>query len=307
MTRLASALHGGAGVRFDATVPIPEKLPADAHIGAYRIVTHLARGGTATVFLAEHAVTRRRVAIKMLDPFYRHHDEIVERLFCEYTISECTRHPGVVAIHQAGWSDLGIPYLVMEYLDGETLHFLETRSRLALRAIIEISAQVAEALAALHAQGFIHCDVKPDNVCVLCEPNDDGAPQVKVFDLGVARRVDAAPTEAIAGTPAFMAPEQWRGRPTPKSDVYALGCMMYELVTGEPVFSGTLPQMMTAHCERLPERPSIHRSDIPADLERLIVRALAKDPALRPTMAELEAELRKLGAISASPALDATG
>ena len=283
----------------------PKSAPAP-HIGAYRIVGPIARGGTAAVVLAEHAVTRARVAIKQLDPFFNHRSELIEKLFCEHAIAECVRHPGVIKIHGTGW--LGeTPYLVMEYLDGETLHALDSRSELALDAIITITAEVAEALAAMHAEGFIHCDVKPDNVCVLSEPDANGGPQIKVFDLGVARRIGAPMTDAVAGTPAFMAPEQWYGEPTPKSDVYALGCMMYELVTGHPVFSGTLPQMMTAHCERLPERPSTHRPGIPAELERIIVRTLAKDPALRPTMAELEVELRKLIATHASPALDAAG
>jgi len=282
------------------------KPPPSAHIGAYRIVGPTARGGTAAVVLAEHAVTRERVAIKQLDPFFNHRSELIERLFCEHAISECVRHPGVIKIHATGW--LGeTPYLVMEYLDGETLYALDSRSELALDAIITITAEVAEVLGAMHDEGFVHCDVKPDNVCVLSEPDARGGPQIKVFDLGVARRIGAPVTDGVAGTPAFMAPEQWHGAPTPKSDVYGLGCLLYELVTGSPVFSGTLPQLMTAHCERLPERPSMHRPGIPSELERIIVRALSKDPALRPTMAELEGELRRLIAVPASPALDATG
>jgi serine/threonine protein kinase len=295
--------------RCQTTIPLAPKHTLGTHLGAFHLVAPIARGGTAAVYLAEHTVTRVRVAIKVLDPFFIHHPEVVEQLLSEHAVFECVRHPAMVEIMQTGHSETGLPYLVMEYLDGETVHALDSRSELTLDAVIAIAAQVAEALAAMHEAGFIHCDVKPDNVCVLAEPDFDGRPSVKLFDFGVARSVHTPPStdSTIAGTPAFMAPEQWRGAPNQKSDVYALGCTMYELVTGQPVFSGTLPQLMRAHCERLPERPSTHRAEIPAELERIIVRSLAKDPAMRPTMAELELELRKLVTVATPVALHAVG
>ncbi|HEU4610435.1 MAG TPA: serine/threonine-protein kinase, partial [Kofleriaceae bacterium] len=156
-------------------------------------------------------------------------------------------------------------------------------------------AQVASALAALHAAGVVHCDVKPENVFVL-QDGREAYPRVKVIDFGVSRMVDEPPPEeaSIAGTPAYMAPEQWRGRPAPASDVYALGCMLYELATGETPFDGSLPQLMLAHLEQRPARPTWLRAGVPIELERVILRALAKDPALRPTMRELADELGDL-------------
>ncbi|MCX5743845.1 MAG: serine/threonine-protein kinase, partial [Proteobacteria bacterium] len=150
----------------------------------------------------------------------------------------------------------------------------------------------AAALAALHAGGVIHCDVKLDNVLVL----DGGAtrPTVKVVDFGVSRLVDdPEPPTAIAGTPASMAPEQWRCAPVPASDVYALCCVLYELLTGAPLFDGSLPEIMAAHLEQRPPRPSWLRA-MPDELERVILRALAKDPAHRPTMADLADELARM-------------
>jgi serine/threonine protein kinase len=121
-------------------------------------------------------------------------------------------------------------------------------------------------------------------------------PQVKVIDFGVSRRVDEPPADeaSIAGTPAYMSPEQWKGQPQPATDVYALGCVLYELVTGETPFDGSLPQLMLAHLEQRPARPTWLRAHLPIELERVILRALAKDPALRPTMRELADELGDL-------------
>jgi eukaryotic-like serine/threonine-protein kinase len=282
----------------DATTPLENttSTPRDSRLGSYDVVAPLARGGTAGVYLAEHAVTKERVALKVLDPYYCQHPEIVERLLAERTVSQCARHAGLLDIQFADTSAHGVPYLVMEYLDGENLGALTERGQIALDAVVAIGSQLASAVAALHASGVVHCDIKPDNAIVLYQDNPTGWPRVKLIDYGVARFVDdgAAPDAAIAGTPCYMAPEQWRGAPTPKSDVYSFGVMLYELVTGSQPFHGTLPQLMVAHCERLPERPATLRSEVPAELERLIMRAMSKDPALRPTMAELDSGLARL-------------
>jgi serine/threonine-protein kinase len=278
-------------------------------IGAYRVISAISHGGTSSVYLGEHRVTGERVAIKMLDAFYAGYGELVHRLLGERELASRVRHAGLIDIRGAGQTPDGVPYVMMAYLDGESLGAQLTRAALPIDAVTAIGAQIASAVAALHAAGIVHCDLKPQNVLVLREQGPGGGPRIKVIDYSVARRVDEPPLDegVIAGTPAFMAPEQWRGAPNEKSDVYALGCTMYELVTGQPVFSGTLPQLMRAHCERLPERPSTHRPEIPAELERIIVRSLAKDPAMRPTMAELEVELRRLVVVDVPAALDATG
>lgn len=301
--RLAPALQSSTSVtrRRNANITTPlanvrGATPRESRLGNYSVIAPLARGGTAGVYLAEHLSTGERVALKVLDPFYAEQDEIVGRLLTERTISERVRHAGLVDVLVADRSATGVPYLVMEYLDGENLGALADRGRIALDAVIAIAEQIASALGALHAAGVIHCDVKPDNVFVLYQTGPRGWPRVKVIDYGVARFTDDGPMTdvAIAGTPCYMSPEQWRGAPTIKSDVYSLGCLLYELVTGEQPFHGTLPQLMLSHHEQLAERPSVHRSDLPDDLERLIVRAMSKDPAFRPTMAEMEHGLSRL-------------
>jgi serine/threonine-protein kinase len=184
----------------------------------------------------------------------------------------------------------------MEYLDGRTLASIVEDGALELVTIVGLGAQIAAALAALHEAGVIHCDVKPENLFVLDARAWGTLPQVKVIDFGVSRRVDEVPPDdtSIAGTPAYMAPEQWKGQPRTASDVYSLGCVLYELVTGDPPFEGSLPKLMLAHLEQRPARPTWLRAGVPIELERVILRALAKDPALRPTMRELADELGDL-------------
>lgn len=264
-------------------------------LGSYTVIAPLARGGTAGVYLAEHVVTKERVALKILDPFYCDNPDVVGRLLAERIVSERARHAGLLDVVFSDRSESGVPYLVMELLDGENLGALAERGRMELDAVMAVAAQIAGALSALHAAGVVHCDVKPENVFLLYETGQRGWPRVKVIDYGVARFTTESPDDAgIAGTPCYMSPEQWRGAPTPKSDVYSLGCLVYELVTGESPFHGTLPQLMLAHTEWLPERPSAMRSDVPAELERLIVRCLAKDPTMRPAMCDVEAALLRM-------------
>jgi serine/threonine-protein kinase len=263
--------------------------------GEHAVIAPLARGGMGGVYMACHVRTGQRVALKVLDPQFAGHSEIVGRLYGEHTIASRIRHPGVLDIRAASRTAENVPYLVMEYLDGENLGELADRELLSVDRIISIGAQVAAATAALHDAGVIHCDIKPDNIFVLA-----GSDRIKVIDFGVSRFVDDPPNDdgAIAGTPWCMAPEQWDGAPVPASDVYALGCTLYELVTGSPPFSGSLPELMLAHIEQRPARPSWLRA-IPIELERLILRSLAKDPAQRPTMYELAYELGALCALAA--------
>jgi serine/threonine-protein kinase len=245
------------------------------------------------VYLASHVATGERVALKVLDPLFANHAEVVSRLYSERTISMRATHPGLVEIRAAERSSDGVPYLVMEYLQGRTLASIVEHSPFDTITIVGLAAQIAAALAALHEAGIIHCDVKPENLFVLDDRAWGTLPQVKVIDFGVSRRVDEPIAEdaAIAGTPTYMAPEQWKGQPRTASDVYALGCVLYELVTGEPPFEGSLPQLMLAHLEQRPARPTWLRAGLPVELERVILRALAKDPELRPTMRQLAEEL----------------
>jgi serine/threonine-protein kinase len=287
----------------DATTPLLGSPPSigrttkerPMRLGDYEILGLLARGGTGGVYLAAHVVTRHRVAIKMLDPHWRSHDDICGRMLNEYELAKSVAHDGLLAIHSAERSPDGTPYLVMELLDGENLGELVERGTLVINAIAAIGAQVAAAAAALHEAGIVHCDLKPDNVFVLYSPGLNGWPRIKVIDYGVSQREGASEAQVIAGTPSCMAPEQWRGTPTAKSDVYSLGCVLYWMVTGAPPFAGPLPQLMLSHTNALPTRPSAER-DLPPELERIIMRALAKDAAMRPTMKELARDLAAFAA-----------
>ena len=273
--------------------------------GDYDVVAPLARGGMGGVFLASHVVTGDRVALKVLNASLLGHPEVVDRLHAEHDIANRTRHDGIVEILAHGATEDAVPYLVMEYLDGMSLDRLAAADTLGLSTIMAIGAQVAAALAALHSVGVIHCDVKPDNIFVLGASNAAGWPKVKLLDFGVSRLVDEPPpgADAISGTPWTMAPEQWRGEPCIASDVYALGCVLFDLATGAPPFDGTLAELMQAHLEIRPSRPSWLRP-MPVELERLILRALAKEPGMRPTMREMA---RDLAEMAFEPELRAAG
>jgi eukaryotic-like serine/threonine-protein kinase len=287
--------------------PAPAQSIADtAWLGDYEVLGEIARGGMGGVFLAR-CPDGERYALKVLEPQFAMHPDIVARLREELDLSRLARHRGLLEIHAFGRADSGIPYLVMELLDGETLGSLLDRGRLELGAAAALTAQVAEATAALHAAGVVHCDLKPDNLHVLYEEGLAGWPRTKVLDYGVARRLDAVIDDepSIAGTPAYMAPEQWRGEAVTGSDVYALGCVLYELCTGEPPFSGTLPELMTAHLEALPMRAAVARPGLRADLDRLISRMLAKDPAMRPRMTEVARALTAIAEAMPSPVASA--
>jgi serine/threonine protein kinase len=270
------------------------RMTADVRFGDYDVVAPLASGGMGGVFLATHRTTGDRVALKVLDPVFANHTEVVERLYAERTVSARASHPALVDIRSAARSADNIPFLVMEYLEGETLTAASGRGELEMTDIVGLCAQIASGLAALHRAGIVHCDVKPDNLFV----QDNG--YVKVIDFGVSRLVDELPREdaSIAGTPAYMAPEQWRGKPELASDVYSLGCVMYELLTGDVPFDGSLPELMLAHMDQRPARPSWLRSAIPVEVERLVMRALAKAPGMRPTMHEMSRALHRLADVA---------
>ena len=265
-----------------------------SRFGDYEVLAPLASGGMGGVFLARHVGNDDRVALKVLDPMFADHPEIVARLYAELRVSARASHPGLVAIRAAERTSDDVPFLVMEYLDGDTLATIA--ADLPLPTKLGIAAQIASALAALHGAGVIHCDVKPENVLVLGRGRWSGWPQIKVIDFGVSRSVDEPfnPDASVAGTPAYMAPEQWRGRPVPASDVYAFGCMLFELITGGVPFEGSLAHLLRAHADQRPGRPSWLADGVPIDLERLILCALAKDPTVRPTMTELAARLDEL-------------
>jgi serine/threonine protein kinase len=277
---------------IDASLGAPVDSDA-SELEAFGVVSTIAHGGMSTVYLGEHRTTGERVAIKALDAYYVGQSDMVLRLLGEHDIACRVHHPGLVEIRGAAQTRQGVPYLVMEYVRGESLAAFASRGALTPAGLLAIAAQIARAAAALHAAGVVHCDLKPDNVLVVGDDAAGAVPRIKVIDYGVARLIDdPLPADGtVVGTPAFMPPEQWRGAPVAKSDVYALGCLIYELITGGPVFPGALPQMMIGHCERVPEPPSARGARLAPALERLMLRMLAKDAQLRPAMADIADEL----------------
>jgi len=255
-------------------------------LGDYRVLAQVAKGGMGGVYLGEHLRTGARVALKVLDARWAAHESIVERMLGEFVVSQRVPHDGMVRITSAARSVEGVPFLVMELLDGENLASLVERGRLEIGAAAAIGAQIADAVAAMHEARIVHCDLKPENVMVLYQDGLAGWPRIKVLDFGVARFGEREGVEEIAGTPFYMAPEQWRGSAEPRSDVYGLGCVLYELITGATPFEGSISRVMSEHCDVLPA-PMSSRRPVPEQLDRLVMRMLAKEPGMRPKMAEI--------------------
>jgi serine/threonine-protein kinase len=268
--------------------------PSPPVLGAYDVVALVKSGGMGGIYIGRHRFTGERVALKVLNPRLGGQFDLVNRLFAELEVSRRVGHHGLVTIRDRGFAADGTPYLVMELLDGENLGDLLERGRMEIGAIAAIGAQVSDALAAMHERRIVHCDLKPDNVVVLYRHGLAGWPALKVIDFGVARFLDRVADTTVAGTPLYMPPEQWAGEVEPRSDVYALGSMLYELTTGGTPFAGSLVEVMTAHGEQPPTAPSRVRAGIPASLEDLILRMLAKEPGLRPRMADVSSALTDL-------------
>jgi predicted ATPase/tRNA A-37 threonylcarbamoyl transferase component Bud32 len=283
-------------------------LQPGARLGRYEIGQLLGVGGMGDVYKSRDTRLERLVAIKRLSPHVR-----AGRFFDEARAVSALNHPNIVTLYDIA-SDDGVDFLVFEYVAGRTLHDLVRNGEAALDDLMDFGAQIADALGAAHAAGIVHRDIKPSNIIVT--PGS----RVKVLDFGLAKIVDAlrAPaggdaattivdrTEAglIVGTVSYMSPEQTRGeRLDGRSDIFSLGCVMYEAVTGLLPFRGasTLAIMHAIATGDAP-RPSALRPQLPAELDYVIERALAKDQADRyASAADLAAALRSIGGCVAAP------
>ena len=244
----------------------------------YRVERELGRGGMAKVYRGTDTVLGRPVAIKLLAAQYAEDADFVARFRREAQAAARLNHPNLVGVYDTG-TDEGVHFIVMEYVEGRTLaDFLEGGGRVAPGRAAEIGDLVLRALQAAHAQGVIHRDIKPANIMIT------SAGEVKVTDFGIARLSSGtetlAATSAVLGTASYLAPEQARSEPVDgRADLYALGCVLYEMVTGRPPFVGdSAVSVASKHVLEVPAPPSSLNRDVSPDLEAVILRALAKDP-----------------------------
>jgi eukaryotic-like serine/threonine-protein kinase len=251
--------------------------------GRYQLGSLLGVGGMARVYVATDRVLERRVAVKILSWPYAQDPVFVERFRREARAAAKLSHPNIVTVFDSG-SDAGQLYLVMEYVAGQSLaELLAGQDRLAPRRAAELAIEVCKALSAAHAQGLVHRDVTPGNVLV----GDDG--RVKVTDFGIAKAAAATTltgTGVVLGTAAYLSPEQAQGGPVDaRSDLYSLGCVLYELLCGTPPFESGADRSPVAvasrHLSEPPEPPSVRNPQVDPALDAVVLTALAKDPARR--------------------------
>jgi serine/threonine-protein kinase len=268
----------------------------------YRIIRKLGEGGVGGVYYAEHLLLGRGVALKVLLPDINH-PEAVEHFLEEARTVARVGHENVIDISYGGRSPDGFVFLAMEYLEGVDLgEVLRAEGPLDWERARPILIQIAQALEAVHRHGIVHRDIKPENVFLI--ERDGRRDFVKLLDFGVATIVAGATGESrtsrgpVAGTPDYMAPEQAQGTAIDqRADVYAVGCLMYRMITGEPPFkASTMVELLGKHVNEMPVPPSVRRTDLPisAEMDAVVMRALEKSPARRwPDMAELGAALAR--------------
>jgi beta-lactam-binding protein with PASTA domain len=272
--------------------------------GRYRIQRKLGTGGMANVYLAEDEVLGRRVAIKILNDRHAGDDQFVERFRREAKNAASLSHPNIVSIYDRGEAE-GTYYIAMEYLDGRSLkELIVARGPAPVHIAIDYARQILAALRFAHRHGIVHRDIKPHNVLV------DAEGRLKVTDFGIARAGTSQMTEtgSIIGTAQYLSPEQAKGAPVDQtSDLYSVGVVLYELLTGVVPFSGDTPvEIAMKHLSSAPEPPSARRSEIPHELDLVVLRALAKDPSDRYQSAEeMDDDLARVArGASVSPATE---
>ncbi|MEV6521098.1 protein kinase [Longispora sp. NPDC051575] len=274
--------------------------------GRYEVGAVIGQGGMATVNVGRDLLLHRTVAIKTMRPDLAGDPGFRARFLREARAVAALNHPGIVALHDAGDTGPDGPYLVMEYIDGTTLAGYLAGHRPTVPEVVSVVADVLAALEHSHEQGIVHRDIKPGNVMLTRSGG------VKVTDFGIARPL-AGPdgltaASVVVGTAAYLSPEQVTGGPVDgRTDVYATGCLLYVLLTGATPFAdGSELTVAYRHVHERPVPPSGHRADVPVEVDRVVLRALAKDPAERyPTAGAMRAALLAAGA-AAGPA-PATG
>ena len=286
-------------------------IPAGTHLGRYEIRSLLGSGGMGEVYLAYDSSLRRQVAIKLLPAEFTQNKVRLGRFEREAYAASSLNHPNILTIHEIGEQE-GHHFIATEYVEGESLRQRIARAPMELREVLDIAQQVASALAAAQQAGIVHRDIKPENVMV----RKDGL--VKVLDFGLAKLADEtdlaakqdtdaeAPTKTrvvntepgvVMGTANYMSPEQARGLEVDaRSDIWSLAVVLYEMVSGRLPFEGsTTTDVLSMILHRQPASLLLYRSDVPAELERIVEKALTKEPEERYQLAkDLALDLRRL-------------
>ena len=281
-------------------------------LGNHRIVRKLGEGGMGAVYLGEHCLLGRPAAIKVLHPSLSDRPDVVARFFNEARAATAIVDPGIVAVFDFGHHSDGSAFLVMEFLHGESLDARLARGPLPMRDALRLARQIATTLAAAHAKGIVHRDLKPENVFLVPDAEVVGGERVKILDFGIAKLLTteaSARTQAgaIMGTPAYMSPEQCRGAPDidHRTDIYALGCALFQMVTGRTPFAATgLAEMIAAQLATPAPPPSSLAPWLPPALDRVVARCLAKAPIDRfASMVEVAAALELIVTTDAATVL----
>jgi serine/threonine-protein kinase len=274
----------------------------DRELGNYVVRKLLGEGGMGAVFAGEHRFLGTKVAIKVLHGTFANNPAVTQRFFQEAKSSIEIGHPNIIRILDFGQNNEGALYLVMELLEGLSLsQAIQAQGRFAEKETARLAATMCDALAAAHGKGITHRDLKPDNIFIT------SAGEVKILDFGIAKVANASggggtKTGALMGTPVYMAPEQCKDAKLvgPHTDIYAMGAILFEMLTGRPPFMGDLAELLAKHLFETPPRPS---SLVPVspEIEALILQCLEKEPADRPPgMALLRDRLRALTTVDST-------
>lgn len=275
-------------------------------LGAYRIVRLLGEGGMGAVYEARQEPLDRRVALKTLHADHAKNQESIARFFNEAKVLSRLEHPSIVQVSDFGNAADGTAYLVMEYLRGQSLAsrldtLAEKGQRLPIATALQVCVQVSDVLSLAHTQGIVHRDIKPANLMLVADPVAPGGERVKVLDFGIAKLSDdrggvKTATDQVMGTPAYMSPEQCAGAGgvDAQTDVYALGCVLYELLSGRTPFVADGPgRLIGMHLFQEPPPLRSVAPQVPSEIAELVHRMLRKEKTQRPTMREAAVELGK--------------
>ena len=255
-------------------------------VGSYTVIAKLGEGGMGVVYLAEHSVMKRKAVVKVLRQELTTNEEIARRFINEATAAASIRHPGIVDVMDVGTHERGFLFILMEFLDGEGLaDRIRRLGVLSPEQAVSITRQAAGALSAAHRANIVHRDLKPDNLFVVPVPDVRGGERVKVLDFGIAKLSGegmaslATRTGTMMGTPVYMSPEQCRGAGSVdhRSDLYSLGCILFEMLTGRPPFVGEgIGDLISSHMKEPPPTLRSFNATLPASLEPVVERLLRK-------------------------------